>query len=99
MQRWVASAHGGISQRSNPGPATMRSLLRSPAMIRLTSVFARTPYERWLRLGARVGFFHRFGEILKEDALVDEPQDENSVPKQADDRARAASAHLATGVA
>ena len=30
---------------------------------------------------------------------MDEPQDENSVPKQADDRARAASAHLATGVA
>src|SRR5712692_5192350 len=32
MERWMASAAGGTSQRLNPGPATIRSLLRSPAM-------------------------------------------------------------------
>src|SRR4029077_18379485 len=32
MERWMARAAGGNSQRLTPGPATIRSLLRSPAM-------------------------------------------------------------------
>jgi hypothetical protein len=33
MQRCVARAHGGISQRLNPGGAVIRSLLSSEAMV------------------------------------------------------------------
>ena len=40
MQRWVASAHGGINQRLNPGLAIVRSLLKSPAMVSLAFGFA-----------------------------------------------------------
>ena len=99
MQRWVASAHGGISQRLKPGfgdrPLLAQKSSHDPPRFRFCGVFAP---GRWLCF-ARTGRVFRCSGKPLGGRVADHPQDENSAPNQADARPPSKDAHLAKGVA
>ena len=98
MQRWVASAQGGINQRLNPGLAIVRSLLKKsshgPPRFRCLRCLRN---GRWLSLRAPGPIFFAARGKPWEDRVADHPQDENSAPNQADDQPAVKDAHLAQG--
>src|ERR1700733_3955307 len=65
MQRWMARAEGGISQRLKPGPAMVRSRARKPGALStpVADILCLPPNKNWSAVYERYGVPNSRGNL------------------------------------